>query len=129
MIMKCILGQSSVLVNDMQPIPLKNDKLAVSQLQTCIPPPPSPLISLLWMMGSVLFSMGKIIKKFFNFYFSSYREKIHRKLTIFRTKMTKNNHNSKNKNGFEFFRFSTFRIFHVNLTNFEILYLFFYFDV
>ena len=48
---------------------------ALSQLRICRPPP-SLLISLLWMMGSVLYStMGKIIKKFFNSYFSSYCEK------------------------------------------------------
>ena len=39
------------------------------------PPPPSLSISLLWMMGSVLYSMGKIIKQFSDFYFSSYCEK------------------------------------------------------
>ena len=40
------------------------DVLALSQLRICRPPPPSVLIRLLWMMGSVLYSMGKIIKKF-----------------------------------------------------------------
>ena len=47
---------------------------ALSQLRICRPPP-SILISLLWMMGSVLNSMGRIIKKFSYIYFSSYREK------------------------------------------------------
>ena len=52
------------------------DILALSQLRICRPPHPlSVLILLLWMIGSVLYSMGKIIKKFSDFYFSSYREK------------------------------------------------------
>ena len=60
----------------------------------------------------VMCRMWKIIKKFSDFYFLSHREnsskiydfifrvivKIHQKLTIFRTKMMKNDHNSKNKN-------------------------------
>ena len=37
--------------------------------------PPSLLISVLWMMGSVVYSMGNIIKQFSDFYFSSYCEK------------------------------------------------------
>ena len=48
--------------------------LALSQLMICRPPP-SVLIRLIWMMGSVLYSMGKVIKKFSDFYFSSYHEK------------------------------------------------------
>ena len=40
-----------------------------------IPPPSSLLISLLGMMGSVLYSMGKIMKKFYDSYILSYREK------------------------------------------------------
>ena len=43
-------------------------KPALSQLKICRPPP-SLVISLLWMMGSVLYSMGKIIKKFSGFFF------------------------------------------------------------
>ena len=39
------------------------------------PSPPPLLISLLWMMRSVLYSMGKIMKKLSDFYFSNYREK------------------------------------------------------
>ena len=37
------------------------------------PPLPSVLIRLLWMMGCVLYRMGKIMRKFTDFYFSSYR--------------------------------------------------------
>jgi len=38
--------------------------------------PLSLLISLSWMMGSVLYSMGKIMKKFSDLYFSSYHRKL-----------------------------------------------------
>ena len=45
----------------------------VKDMQT---PPPSLLISLLWMMESVLYSMGEIMKKFSDLYFSSYHRKL-----------------------------------------------------
>ena len=41
--------------------------VTIKDMQT--PLPPSILISLLWMMESVLYSMGKIIKQFSDFYF------------------------------------------------------------
>ena len=44
----------------------------ITDMQT---PSPSLLISLLWMMGSVLFSIGKIVQKFSDFYLSSCCEK------------------------------------------------------
>ena len=44
--------------------------------------PPSLLISLLWMMASVVHGMGKIMKTFLDLYFSSY----HRKLGWWRLK-------------------------------------------
>ena len=49
---------------------------AFSQLRTCRPPPslPSVLIRFLRMMWNVLNRMKKLMKKFSNFYFSSYRE-------------------------------------------------------
>ena len=57
-----------------------------------------------WGVCYIVCIMGNIIKKFSDFYVSSYR-----KLTIFRTKMTINDHNLKNKNwknlklGFSFY--------------------------
>ena len=45
----------------------------IKDMQT---PPPSLLISLLWMMGSVLYSVGKIKNKFSELYFSSYHQKL-----------------------------------------------------
>ena len=55
----------------------------VSQLWICRPPAPWLLISVLWMMGSVVYSTGKIMKKFSDLYFSSY----HRKLGYFSRKI------------------------------------------
>ena len=37
-------------------------------------PAPSEVVETLWKMQNVLIKMEKIIKKFSNFYFSSYRE-------------------------------------------------------
>ena len=47
------------------------------------------------MMGSVLYSMGNIIKKFSDINFSSYCEKF---IENWDTEMIENEHNSKNKN-------------------------------
>ena len=75
------LKKHLVIVNDFLPTLLLSMKRGINILFWLCPnyghadPPPSLLISLLWLMGSVLCSMGKIIKKFSDFYFSSYREK------------------------------------------------------
>ena len=45
---------------------------SLKDMQT--PHPPSVLIRFLWMMGSVLYSIGKIMKNFSSLYFSSYRK-------------------------------------------------------
>ena len=62
-------------------------------------------------------SMVKIIKKFSDFYSSRYREKMNRKLTFFKTKMTIPRKIKIGKIRF-FFLFRKFWIFHVNLTTF-----------
>ena len=68
-----------------------------SQLRICRPPP-SVFIRFLWMMRSVLKRMKKIIKKFSDFYFSSYREKFIENWGDDVTKWPKNDHYSKNEN-------------------------------
>ena len=76
--------------------------MGFSQLRICRPSP-SVLIRFSWMMGSVLYSMGKIMKKFSDFYFSSYGWKLVENFGNFKCK---NDHNSKNKNhkfGFTFY--------------------------
>ena len=49
--------------------------LALSQLRICRSPP-SVLIRFSWMVGSVLYSMGKIMKKISDLHFSSYNRKL-----------------------------------------------------
>ena len=90
--------------------------LPITDMQT--PLPPSLLISLLWIMGSKLYGMGKIMKKFSYLYFSSY----HRKLGWWRhkndTKMTISRKMKIRKIWkLVFFLFSRFPIFHIILKN------------
>jgi len=76
---------------------------ALYQSQTCRPPPltfDQPFMDAQkadLKAGSELHSMGKNNKKNQSFLFLELR-KVHQKFTIFRTKMTKNDHSSKNKN-------------------------------
>ena len=46
----------------------------IKDMQT--PPPPSVLIRFSWMNGSVLYSMGKIMRKISDLHFSSYHQKL-----------------------------------------------------
>ena len=92
------------------PVPIKD-------MQT---PPPSLLISLLWMMWSMLYSMVKIIKKILRFLFFEISWKINRKFTFFKTKLTITWKIKIGKIWFLFFLFRRFCIFHLNLTTFEI---------
>ena len=58
-------------IDEKNVIQTKSGCVPITDMQT----PSSLLIILLWMMGSVLYSMETIIKKISDFYFSSYREK------------------------------------------------------
>ena len=60
--------------------------------------PPLTFVSVLWIMGIVLYNTRKTIKKFFDFYFSSYRVKLIENWGDDVKKCPKNDQYSKNKN-------------------------------
>ena len=70
----CKLCEFNTKFNNTHYISQSNNLLAVSHLRTCRPPPlkSGGLKKWLWMVRSVLNRTGKIIQKFYDFYFSSY---------------------------------------------------------
>ena len=72
------------------------------------------MVEILWKMWNVLYRMGKILKKIYDIYFSSYGVILSTKIIITRKIKIGN---------LVFLSFNRFQIFHVNLTTFEFFFI------